>query len=156
MPALIHRISVLLILISASCARGDGTKPPTAHETRAAAPTCGDGKFTPVKLGSPYRHRDPARFETSGGALYLTAHAFLQGGVLDPDTPSTRFHVGSAATQPTYDEQRGLVTPALQEVVASKDEWVKIELRPGRYWLWSSAGGDVEAATCPPGRVQRL
>jgi hypothetical protein len=126
----------------------------TGHAVPSPIPPCGSGPAVTVALGDPYRGtRPPAHFQTSGGPLYLTAHGFNHGGVFDPDRASTAFSIGPADTPPSYDTQRGTVTPLAAGLSVKEGSYGRIELPAGRYWLWSSNGGGVEIVSCTPGAL---
>jgi hypothetical protein len=119
----------------------------------ASGPPC-DGA-TRVELGKPRRGGAMALFTTSGGAIHLTVDDLNSDGILESST-STAVDIGPAGTLPTYDAHRGTVRPVTVDATVREGEFTEIRLDGGRYWLWSSNGGTVRAATCPPTKLSAV
>jgi hypothetical protein len=146
-----------------ACDGGDGATTGTTNEP--AGMPCGEGASR-VELGSPHRGGPTAVFTTRGGTLYVTARRFESGGAFDPGPGRgvTLVFLGPADRPPTLDEQRGVVTNTLVELTVRQDQFMSFDLPAGRYWLWTSTGGDVVVASCtesalsdpaPVGRANR-
>jgi hypothetical protein len=111
---------------------------------------CGDG-VTRVELGSPYLGGPTAEFSAKGGVLFLTARRFQHGGPFDAANGSTAIYMGPADHPPEWDQQRNLVSNTTLQVHVEEREFTHFELPAGRYWLWSSNGGDVVVVSCTEG-----
>ena len=111
-------------------------------------PPCGTSA-TQVPLGSPYRGSHPvAYFTTDGSDVYISARKFSHGGALDPKTGVTGIWIGDATTPPTYDEQRSIISNTKLNFYVEEGKHKKAQLPAGRYWLWTSPGGDIVAESC--------
>jgi len=117
--------------------------------SEAANPPCGEG-LARVELGFPLRGGPTASFTTTGGDLYVTARRFEHGGPFDPapGEGSTLGFFGPQERQPSYDEQRNVVTNVLVETRVLENRFSKFELPAGRYWAWTSNGGDLVVVSC--------
>ncbi|MGI8536261.1 MAG: hypothetical protein ACR2K2_07105 [Mycobacteriales bacterium] len=152
----LRSVAAALTVCTASACGGAGSPSaasPSTSTTAASTLPCADA--TEVELGSPYTYasRGPAYFSTSGGTVYLVARRFEQGGFLDVPHPRTLFSVGPGSTPPVVDPQAATVAGVRSEVQAGADEWVPVDLPAGQWWVLSSNGGDVRAASCVPGGV---
>jgi len=103
-----------------------------------------------ISLGYPYVdvNRPVAYFTTDGSTLDITAHAFNHGGIFGPAVGTTAIYVGSADALATYDKQRSVVSNKKFDVHVTENKYTKLQPPVGRYWLWSTNGGDIEAASC--------
>jgi hypothetical protein len=110
-------------------------------------PTCGISA-TQIALGSPYLSQPVAYFTTDGSDVYISARHFEHGGIFDPETGTTGIWIGDSATPPIYDEHTSQVSNTKLELSVQEGKHKKAQLPAGRYWLWSSNGGDIVAASC--------
>lgn len=107
-----------------------------------------------IDLGSPYRTTSPASFSVQDtGPLWVTASTFATGGPFDPANPTTAIDIGPADVVPTYDEQRSAVPDATLSTRVDQGTFSEVVVEPGEYWIWSSAGGDVQLAACQQGTL---
>jgi hypothetical protein len=133
-----------------ACAPDEPVDPPGAPVSVAAKDPCAGKIGSRVRLGNPYRPGSPASFSTRGGPIFLTAH-FFEHGAMDPAVGITTFYIGPAATPPAWDEPKGVVTPLTASLTVSEGEYGRLNLIEGRYWLWTTTGGDVEVVSCASG-----
>jgi hypothetical protein len=63
------------------------------------------------------------------------------------------FYVGVSTELPVWDKQRSTISNVYQEVTALEKGYAALTLPAGRYWLWSSAGGDIVVYSCDPNGV---
>lgn len=112
-------------------------------------PACGTN-VTQIALGSPYdgQTNRTAYFATDGSDLYVSARHFEHGGYLDPKIGVTRISIGDAAATPIFNEQTGQVENTKLELTVHEGKHKKAQLPAGRYWLWSSTGGDIVMESC--------
>ncbi len=150
----LRSLTVALVLVAgatAGCSLGDdGDRPESAGAT---APPCDHA--TRADLGTPRRGGPMALFTTSGGTIHVTVDGIDSSGVLDSST-STAIDIGPAATPPTYDAQRGTVKPLTATASVHQGRYTAVRLARGSYWLWSSNGGTVGAAACPPTTISAV
>jgi len=107
-----------------------------------------------VELGSPYRiNGQVAEFTTNGGKLYITAKRFPHSGFSGSSLGSTAIFMGNSSALPEYDSQRDITTNTVKNISLSETKYVEFELPAGRYWLWSSSGGDIVIYSCEEGGV---
>jgi len=127
----------------------DPIKVDWSSDTPDETPQCG-AAATQLALGSPYRGvNSPASyFTTDGSDIFISARHFEHGGFLDSETGVASIWIGDAATPPTYDEQSGQVANTKVSVPVREGKHKRIQLPKGRYWLWTSIGGDVVVASC--------
>lgn len=133
-------------LLLSGCVETSGTPPPVKGH---GAPPCRDSPASSAELGSPQRLSGrTARFSTDGSTVYVTARSFEKGGPLDPEQGLTAVWVGHNDVTPRYDEQSGRVLGATERIMVREGDFGAIDLDAGRYWLWTSTGGDVLAISC--------
>jgi len=114
-------------------------------------PPCRESPSSAVNLGSPYRLSSlPAEFTTTGGEIFITARRFEHGGIFDPEKGITAIYIGHAETPPSWDRQRNVVSNTLEELYINEGEYAKVTLPAGRYWLWTTTGGDIQLISCRP------
>jgi hypothetical protein len=142
--------AAVLVAAVHGCAPDRGEDQSGAQPSPTVSAACDGKPASSVRLGSPYRTGRPATFRTNGDPIYLTAHQFEHGGLLDPATGITAFYIGPAQTPPSYDERTGQVTPATATLLVKEREYGQIQLNAGSYWLWTTTGGDVELISCTP------
>jgi len=107
-----------------------------------------------VELGSPYQmNGQVAEFTASGDKLYITAKRFPHSGFSGSSLGSTAILIGDISALPEYDSQRSTTTNVLKDITIHEEKYVEFELPAGRYWLWSSSGGDVVVYSCEAGGV---
>ena len=147
-------VSVLVltaVIVGIGCGMGTPPRP-------AGAPLhpCVGSETTVVELGSPYPRREesparPATFTTDGSPIYLLLHDQLHGGVFDPDRWTTSVTIGPLGTEPVG---RGVsMPPSVTELRVLEDEYHKVRLPAGSYWLLSSNGGPLQILSCTPGAL---
>ena len=66
----------------------------------------------------------------------------------DPGHGTTAIYLGPADRPPTWDQQRNVVSNTTVQFRVDEKEFSRAELSAGRYWLWSSDGGDVVVVSC--------
>jgi hypothetical protein len=125
-------------------AGGTASPSPSSGQTGLEEP-CPDG--VTLALGAPFRGRDYAKFETTGGTVYVSAGRFRTRGM-----PST-IYVGALARPPTYDQQAGRLRGTTVKTSVVEHTWSAIELTAGRYWLTAADGWDIVIRSCEPGGV---
>ncbi|HET7641096.1 MAG TPA: hypothetical protein VFK47_20470 [Ktedonobacteraceae bacterium] len=105
---------------------------------------------TQVALGSPYQGKDnpAAYFTTDGSDILVSARHFEHGGIFDPKTGRTGIWIGGAATPPSLNEQSSQVANTKLELTVQEGKHKMAQLPAGRYWLWTSTGGDIVVASC--------
>lgn len=138
----------LSLLALSAC--DDGSAPAaTTSTTGSPTPPCGEG-VSRAELGFPYRGGPTALFTTVGGDLVVTARRFEHGGTFDPAPGQgvTTVFVGPEDRPPTFDEQRNVVTNSIVELTVWEGQPTSLKLPGGRYWVWSSTGGDLVIASC--------
>ena len=107
-----------------------------------------------VELGSPYQiNGQVAEFTTSGEKLYITARRFPHSGFSGSSPGSTAIFMGDSSALPEYDSQRDITTNTIKTISLSETKYAEFELPAGRYWLWSSSGGDIVIYSCEEGGV---
>jgi len=107
-----------------------------------------------VELGSPYQmNGQVAEFTTNGEGLYITARRFPHSGFSGSSPGSTAIFMGDSSALPEYDSQRDITTNTVKTISLSETKYAEFELPAGRYWLWSSAGGDIVVYSCDPNGV---
>jgi len=107
-----------------------------------------------VELGSPYQiNGQVAEFTTSGNKLYITARRFPHSGFSGSSPGSTAIFMGDSSALPEYDSQRDITTNTVKTISLSETKYAEFELPAGRYWLWSSSGGDIVIYSCEEGGV---
>lgn len=132
----------------------DSTAPAPNADPTSSTPPCLDSPASSADLGSPQRLSGrTARFSTDGSTVYVTARQFEKGGPFDPERGLTAVWVGPGEQEPRYDEQSGEVLGATTSIMVPEGEYGELELDPGRYWLWTSTGGDVRALSCEPAGI---
>jgi hypothetical protein len=127
-------------------------KPGTMTSSSTTLP-CDGAPVSVAELGSPYRTGPTAEFTTTGGVLFVTARRFEHGGVFDPERGVTAIYIGPAAKPPTWDQERNVVSNVSKTITVQEKEYSQLNLPPGRYWLWTSTGGDIQVSSCQSGGV---
>jgi len=105
-----------------------------------------------IELGYPLVGENVAEFTTNGGNLYVTARKFDHVGILDPKKWSVNIYVGNTENLPSWDSRRGIITNIVQKANFSEGNYGELNLKKGRYWLWSSSN-DVVIYSCEEGGV---
>ncbi len=149
-------IVVGLAALVAACMVGSPTQPsasaPKPSPTAQPLP-CGGNPASSVELGYPYVGTSTAEFTTSGDPLFVTARYFSHGLLVPEGQGLAGIHVGSSATPPTWDRQRSIISNTIETVYVKEGEYGTLTLPAGRYWLWSSSGGDIVVFSCTPDGV---
>lgn len=112
---------------------------------------CPDG--VTLGLGAPFRGRDYAKFQTTGGTVYVSVRQFSRGGTYDPETGQSMIYVGAMARPPAYDPRSGRVRGTIATTSVVENTWSAIDLAEGRYWLTAINGWDIVIRSCEPGGV---
>ncbi len=145
-------MAVLLpVLLLAACSSSPDGHRPSPATTPSTVP-CGEG-LGRVELGSPYLGGPTGNFTTDGSPFYVSARRFEHGGPFDPAKGSTAVYLGPADHPPTWDQQRNVVSDTAAEIHVDENDFTRVDLPGGRYWLWSSNGGDLVVVTCTAGGV---
>jgi len=105
-----------------------------------------------IELGSPVVGGPTAEFTTSGGPIYVISRRFKHGGILTPNRYFETIHVGFANVPPIWRRQDGTVANEVKKASFYEGNYGKLDLEPGRYWLWSG-GGDVAIYSCEAGVI---
>ncbi|HOI97924.1 MAG TPA: hypothetical protein PLA19_05500 [Candidatus Pacearchaeota archaeon] len=114
---------------------------------------CNGVPASQAELGYPYIVNDKtAEFTTSGGEIYVVARSY-EHGILLPSRGGTGIYVGISTELPVWDKQRSTISNVYQGVTALEKDYGTLTLPAGRYWLWSSAGGDIVVYSCQPDGV---
>jgi hypothetical protein len=151
---------MLAVLSIMGCTRsGDGEEAgrsaspsPPSVEVALEAP-CPDG--VTLDLGAPFRGRDYAKFQTTGGTVYVSVGQFSKGDASDRGTAQSTIYVGELARPPTYDPQSGRVRGTMATTTVVENTWSAIDLDEGRYWLTAADGWDVVIRSCEPDGVAK-
>lgn len=114
---------------------------------------CNGNPAEKIELGSPYNGGPTAEFTSSGELIYITARYYNHNGIFGSFSGSTAINIGSAATPPAYDEKTGKIANSIKSISVPEGEYGNLSLPAGRYWLWSSSGGDIVAVSCKPGAI---
>lgn len=114
----------------------------------AVVPTCAEQPLSQVELGSPSRGTEGAEFETTGAPMFVTARRFEHGGPFDPAVGRTAIWVGPSSHPPTLNEHTGEVGGTTLQTTVTEGTYSRLDLPAGRYWLWSSTGGDIVLIGC--------
>ncbi|HNR81716.1 MAG TPA: hypothetical protein PKK37_04740 [Candidatus Pacearchaeota archaeon] len=105
-----------------------------------------------VELGSPYLTNPTAEFATAGGEIYVIARRY-EHGILLPNRGGSGIYIGFLNQPPTWNKQTSEITNIYKEIVIKEKDYGTFDLPAGRYWLWSSSGGDVVVYSCEEGGV---
>jgi hypothetical protein len=119
-----------------------------------SSPPCTGASISQVELGNPLPgYSPPAEFTTSGSEIYITARRFEHQIQSLMGKGVTAIYVGNVATPPTYDVQRNVITNIYKKISVNEGTFGTMSLPQGRYWLWSSSGGDILIVSCLPNEV---
>jgi len=105
-----------------------------------------------VELGSPYLTKSTAEFTTAGGEIYVIARRY-EHGILLPERGGSGIYVGVLNQLPVWDKQTSKIINAYKETIIKEKDYGALTLPAGRYWLWSSSGGDIVVYSCEEGGV---
>ena len=106
-----------------------------------------------VELGSPYLTKSTAEFTTAGGEIYVIAQRYEHAGIFGSFGGSTAINIGDINILPTYNEKQNIITNATKTISIKEKDYGALTLPAGRYWLWSSSGGDIVVYSCEEGGV---
>jgi hypothetical protein len=95
----------------------------------------------------PWDQDRRAEFTTIGGTLFVTAYGFSHGGILDPEVAGTAIYFGLADQPPTWDRQTN-PSNLQAEIFVVEDDFTKVDLPAGRYWVLTSNGANVAIVSC--------
>lgn len=126
--------------------------PPTEPMPKEQLMPCGGNPASFVELGSPYLTNATAEFTTAGGEIYVIARRY-EHGILLPDRRATAIYVGHYDNPPVWDSPRNKVSNTYEKISVWESDYGSLTLPAGRYWLWSSSGGDVVVYSCEAGGV---
>ena len=113
---------------------------------------CQENPASFVELGSPYLTNPVAEFTTSGGDIYVIARRY-EHGILLPNRRATAIYVGHYSNPPIWDSPKNIVSNAYEKITVWEKDYGALTLPAGRYWLWSSSGGDIVIYSCEEGGV---
>ncbi|MGB2632041.1 MAG: hypothetical protein WBC48_03935, partial [Minisyncoccales bacterium] len=114
---------------------------------------CNGAPASQVELGYPYIVNDKtAEFTTSGGEIYVVARSY-EHGILLPSRRATGIYFGYASNPPSWNSPRNIVSNVYKKITVWEKDYGTLTLPAGRYWLWSSAGGDIVVYSCEPDGV---
>lgn len=130
---------------------GRSASPSPPSDRIALEEPCPDG--VTLGLGAPFRGRDYAKFQTTGGTVYISVRHVSAGEADDPEAGQSTIYVGALARPPAYDPQSGRVRRTIVTTSVLGSTWSAIDLPEGRYWLTASNGWDVLIRSCEPGGV---
>lgn len=89
----------------------------------------------------------------AGDPLFVMARHFSHGLLVPEGRGVTSIYVGSAATPPTWDQARNIISNTIETINVREGEYVPLAVPAGRYWLWWSSGGDIVVFSCIPNGV---
>ena len=112
---------------------------------------CGGFPVETIELGSPYLTNPTAEFTTTGGFIYVVARRFEHAGIFGSLRGSTAIYTGLANNPPSWDSQKNIVSNIYQQISVLEKDYGRLDLPAGRYWLWSSSGGDIVLYSCQEG-----
>lgn len=113
---------------------------------------CGGNPASFVELGSPYLTNPTAEFTTAGGEIYVIARRY-EHGILLPNRRTTAVYIGHYNNPPVWDSPKNTVSNTYEKITVWEKDYGTLILPAGRYWLWSSSGGDVVVYSCEAGGV---
>ena len=105
-----------------------------------------------VELGSPYLTNPVAEFTTSGGDIYVIARRY-EHGILLPEKGGSGIYIGHLNQFPVWNKQTSEITNVYKKIIIKEKDYGALTLPAGRYWLWSSSGGDIVIYSCEEGGV---
>lgn len=105
-----------------------------------------------VELGSPYLTKPVAEFTTAGGEIYVIARRF-EHGILLPEKGGSGIYIGHLNQFPVWNKQTSEITNVYKKIIIKEKDYGALNLPAGRYWLWSSSGGDIVVYSCEEGGV---
>ena len=129
------------------------TVPPAEPMPKEQLMPCGGNPASFVELGLPYLTNPVAEFTTSGGEIYIIARRYEHAGIFGSFRSSTAISVGNIDALPIYDEKRNVITNTIKTMSIKEKDYGALTLPAGRYWLWSSSGGDIVIYSCEEGGV---
>ncbi len=153
-------VSILLAVVSLWCFFADDlllfilsrTVPPAEPMPAEQQMPCGGNPASFVELGSPYLTKSTAEFTTVGGEIYIIARRY-EHGILLPERRATAIYIGHYNIPPTWDSPKNIVSNVYKETSVWEKDYGTLTLPAGRYWLWSSSGGDIVIYSCEEGGV---
>jgi len=128
------------------------TVPPAEPMPAEQRMPCGGNPASFVELGSPYLTKSTAEFTTVGGEIYVIARRY-EHGILLPERGGSGIYVGHLNQLPVWDKQTSEIANVYKEITIKEKDYGALTLPAGRYWLWSSSGGDVVIYSCEEGGV---
>jgi len=128
------------------------TVPPAEPMPAEQQMPCGGNPASFVELGSPYLTKSTAEFTTVGGEIYIIARRY-EHGILLPERGGSGIYVGLLNQLPFWDKQTSKITNVYKEITIKEKDYGTLTLPAGRYWLWSSSGGDIVIYSCEEGGV---
>jgi hypothetical protein len=108
---------------------------------------CNGAPASQVELGYPHIGNLTAEFTTSGGEIYVVARRY-EHGILLPSRRATGIYFGYASNPPSWNSPRNIVSNVYKKITVWEKDYGTLTLPAGRYWLWSSAGGDIVVYSC--------
>lgn len=139
---------MVVVVLTNSCV---GSRPTTTIDPAQIMPC--DKPAVELQLGTPYRGSRLAEFTVNTSPAWVTVVDLDESGLLMVKSGRLRMYIGDAATSPRYDPQRGTVSNVTLELGVHEDEFSRLDLEPGRYWLWQTKIGTAVVASCEDGGV---
>jgi hypothetical protein len=128
------------------------TVPPAEPMPKEQLMPCGGNPASFVELGSPYLTNPVAEFTTAGGEIYIVARRY-EHGILLPERGGSGVYIGFLNQLPVWNKQTSKIANAYKEIIIKEKDYGTLILPAGRYWLWSSSGGDIVIYSCEEGGV---
>lgn len=110
---------------------------------------CDESKASKVNLDYPYPEKPPAEFTTKGGDIYIKQRNFPHGGFFNPKVGIGSVYVGLISNPPIWDKINDNISGVFSKAVFEESNYGKLNIPPGRYWLWSRGNG-IELISCTP------
>jgi hypothetical protein len=125
--------------------------PPLANNSGLKSLPCAPASR--VELGYPSEGGSVAEFTSSGKSLFIEVKYFDHTGLFGSLAGLSAINLGNIDNLPELDKQRNIIKNSIKKISVPEKEYVEFQLPAGRYWLWSSAGGDIVVYSCEAGGV---
>lgn len=136
-------LAIALVAIASGCSRS----PTTTTIDPADVMPCAEPAVR-LSLGIPGRGGPVAEFTLNASPAWVTVVDLDETGFLETESGLVLLNVGVTTAYPTYDPQRGTVSESILELTVHEDDFSRLDLVPGRYWLWQTKGGTAIIASC--------
>ena len=130
-------------VISGGCT---GSLPTTTIDPADAMPC--NQPAVELQLGSPFIGSRLGEFTVNDSPAWVTVSDIDESGLLEIETGRLRMYIGDATAPPSYDAQRGTVSNVTLELAVHEGQFRRLDLNPGRYWLWQTKVGTAIVASC--------